>query len=67
MTRLIGPSNIARLEINGIKTRGLMYSGSQVNMKTDKFLKKIGLTMRPLTDLGLPLRVEGSVGNDIPY
>ena len=40
MTRLIGPRNIARVEINGIKTRGLMDSGSQVNMMTDKFLKK---------------------------
>ena len=67
VTRLIGPRNIARVEINGIKTRGLMDSGSQVNMMTDKFLKKLGPTMRPLTDLGLQLGVEGSVGTDIPY
>ena len=67
MTRLIGPRNIARVEINGIKTRGLMDSGSQVNMMTDKFLKKLGLTMRPLTELGLKLGVEGSLGTDIPY
>ena len=66
MTRLIGPKNIARIQINGIKTRGLMDSGSQVNMMTDKFLKKLGLTMIPLTDLGLHLGVEGSVGTDIP-
>ena len=57
-TRLIGPRNIARVEINGVKTRGLMDSGSQVNMITDKFLKNLGLTMRPLTDLGLKLGVE---------
>ena len=66
VTRLIGPRNIARVEINGIKTKGLMDSGSQVNMMTDKFLKKLGLTMRPLTNLGLELGVEGSAGIDIP-
>ena len=67
VTRLIGPRNIARVEINGIKTRALMDSGSQVNMMTEKFLKNVGLTMRPLTDLGLKLGVEGSAGTDIPY
>ena len=67
VTRLIGPRNIARVEINGVKTRALMDSGSQVNMMTEKFLKKVGLTMRPLTDLGLKLGVEGSVGTNIPY
>ena len=36
----------------GSRTKGLMDSGSQVNMMTDKFLNKLGLTMRPLTDLG---------------
>ena len=39
VTRLIGPRNIARVEINRIKTRGLMESGSQVNMMTEKLLK----------------------------
>ena len=67
MARLIGPRNIAKVEINGIMTRGLMDSGSQVNMMTDRFLKKLGLIMRPLTDLGLHLGVEGSAGTDIPY
>ena len=68
VTRLIGPRNIARVEINGIKTRGLLDSGSQVNMMTDKFLKKkLGLAMRSLTDLGLQLGVEGSAGTNIPY
>ena len=67
VTRLIGPRNIARVEINGIKTRALMDSGSQVNMMTEKSLKNVGLTMRPLTDLGLKLGVEGSAGTDIPY
>ena len=67
VTRLIGPRNIARVEINGVKTRALMDSGSQVNMMTEKFLKNVGLTMRPLTDLGLKLGVEGSAGTDIPY
>ena len=51
VTRLIGPRNIAKVEINGVKTRALMDSGSQVNMMTEKFLKNVGLTMRPLTDL----------------
>ena len=67
MARLIGPRNIAKVEINGIMTRGLMDSGSQVNMMTDRFLKKLGLIMRPLTDLSLHLGVEGSAGTDIPY
>ena len=67
VTRLTGPRNIARVEINGIKARALMDSGSQVNMMTEKFLKNVGLTMRPLTDLGLKLGVEGSAGTDIPY
>ena len=67
MTRLTGPRNIARVEINGVKTRALMDSGSQVNMMTEKFLKNVGLTMKPLADLGLKLGVEGSVGTDIPY
>ena len=67
VTRLIGPRNIARVEINGVKTRDLMDSGSQVNMMTEKFLKNVGLTMRLLTDLGLKLGVEGSAGTDIPY
>ena len=44
-----------------------MDSGSQVNMMTDRFLKKLGLIMRPLTDLGLHLGVGGSAGTDIPY
>ena len=65
--RLIGPRNIAKVEINGIMTRVLMDSGSQVNMMTDRFLKKLGLIMRPLTDLGLHLGVEGSAGTNIPY
>ena len=61
------PRNIAKVEINGVKTRALMDSGSQVNMMTEKFLKNVGLTMRPLTDLGLKLGVEGSAGTNIPY
>ena len=67
VNRLIGPRNIARVEINGIKTRAFMDSGCQMNMMTEKFLKNVGLTMRPLTDMGLKLGVEGSVGTDIPY
>ena len=67
VTRLIGPRNIAKVEINGVKTRALIDSGSQVNMMTEKFLKNVGLTMRLLTDLGLKLGVEGSAGTDIPY
>ena len=67
VTRLIGPRNIAKVEINGVKTRALMDSGSQVNMITERFLKNVGLTMRLLTNLGLKLGVEGSAGTDIPY
>ena len=67
VTRLIGPRNIAKVEINGVKTRALMDSGSQVNMMTEKFLKNVGLTMRLLTNLGLKLGVEGSAGTNIPY
>ena len=67
VTRLVGPRNIARVEINGVKTRMLMDSGCQVNMMTEKFLKTVGLTLRPLTDLGLKLGVEGSAGTNIPY
>ena len=65
--RIIGPRNIARVEINGVKTRALMDSGSQVNMMTEKFLETVGLTLRPLADLGLKLGIEGSAGTDIPY
>ena len=36
-------------------------------MMTEKFLKDVGLTMRPLTDLGLKLGVQGSAGTNIPY
>ena len=67
MTRLIGPRNIAKVEINGVNTRALMDSGSHVNMMTEKFLKNVGLTMKPLIDLGLKLGVEGSAGVEIPY
>ena len=67
VTQLIGPRNIARVEINGVETRALMDSGSQVNMMTEKFLKKIGLILKPLEDLGLKLGIEGSAGTDIPY
>ena len=67
VARLIGPRNIAKVELNGIMTRGLMDSESQVNMMTDGFLKKLGLIMRPLTDLGLHLGMEGSAGTDISY
>ena len=67
VTRLIGPRNITRVEINGVEMRALMDSGSQVNMMTEKFLKTVGLTLRPLIDLGLKLGVEGSAGTDIPY
>ena len=42
VTRLIGPRNIAQVEINGVKTRALMDSRSQVNMMTEKFLKTVG-------------------------
>ena len=63
VTRLIGPRNIAKVEINGVKTRALMDSGSQVNMMTEKFLKNVGLTMRPLTNMGLKWGVEGSAGS----
>ena len=44
-----------------------MDSGSQVNMMTEKFLETVGLTLRPLVDLGLKLGIEGSAGTDIPY
>ena len=44
-----------------------MDSGSQVNMMTKTFLETVGLTMRPLVDLGLKLGIEGSAGTDIPY
>ena len=44
-----------------------MNSRSEVNMMTEKFLKAVGLTLRPLTDLGLELGVEGSAGTNIPY
>ena len=67
VTQLIGPRNIARVEINGVKTRVLMASGSQVNMMTKTFLETVGLTMRLLADLGLKLGIEGSAGTDIPY
>ena len=40
MTRLIGPRNITRVEVNGVEMKALMDSGSQVNMMTEKFLKK---------------------------
>ena len=63
VTRPIGPRNIARVEINGVKTRALKDSGSQVNMMTEKFLKTVGLTLRPLADLG----VEGYASTNIPY
>ena len=67
VTQLIGPRNIARVEVNGVETRALMDSGSQVNMMTEKFLKEAGLILRPLEDLGLKLGIEGSAGTDIPY
>ena len=67
VTQLIRPRNIARVEINGVKTRALMDSGSQVNMMTEKFLKMVGLILRPLADLGLKLGIEGSAGTNIPY
>ena len=67
VTQLIWPRNIARVEINGVKTRALMDSGLQVNMMTEKFLKMVGLIIRPLADLGLKLGIEGSAGTDIPY
>ena len=44
-----------------------MDSGLQVNMMTEKFLKMVGLILRPLADLGLKLGIEGSAGTDIPY
>ena len=37
VTKLTGPRNIARVEINWIKTRALIDSGSQVNMMTKNF------------------------------
>ena len=67
VTQLIGPRNIARVEVNGVETRALMDSGSQVNMMTEKFLKEAGLILRPLEDLGLKLGIEGYAGTDIPY
>ena len=67
VTQLIGPRNIARVEINGVETKALMDSGSQVNMMTEKFLKKVGLILKLLADLGLKLGIEGSAGTDIPY
>ena len=44
-----------------------MDSGLQVNMMTEKFLETVGLTLRPLAELGLKLGVEASAGTDIPY
>ena len=67
VTQLIGPRNIARVEVNGVEMKALMDSGSQVNMMTEKFLKKTGLILRPLENLGLKLGIEGSAGTDIPY
>ena len=67
VTHLIGPRNITRVEVNGVETRALMDSGSQVNMMTEKFLKRAGLILRLLEDLGLKLGIEGSAGTDIPY
>ena len=55
------------MEVNGVEMKALMDSGSQVNMMTEKFLKKTELTLRPLENLGLKLRIEGSAGTDIPY
>ena len=57
------PDVVTRL----IGTRALMDSGSQVNMMTEKFLKRARLILRPLEDLGLKLGVEGSAGTDILY
>ena len=67
MTQLIGPRNIARVEVNGVEMKALMDSGSQVNMMTEKFLKETGLILRPLENLGLKLGIEGSAGTDISY
>ena len=67
VTQLIGPRNIARVEIDGVKTRALMDSGSQVNMITEKFLKMVGLILRLLADLGLKVGIEGAAGTNIPY
>ena len=44
-----------------------MDSGLEENMMTEKFLKMVGLIIRPLADLGLKLGIEGSAGTDIPY
>ena len=63
----MGPRNIVRVEVNGVEMKALMDSGSQVNMMTEKFLKKSGLILRPLENLGLKLGIEGSAGTDIPY
>ena len=67
VTQLIGPRNIARVEVNGVETKALMDSRYQVNMMTEKFLKMSGLILRLLENLGLRLGIEGSAGTDIPY
>ena len=56
VTRLIGPRNIAKVEINGVKTRALMDSGSQVNMMTEKFLKKCGINHETIDRPGVEIR-----------
>ena len=50
------------MEVNGVEMKALMDSGSQVNMMTEKFLKKSGLILRLLENLGLKLGIEGSAG-----
>ena len=55
VTRLIGPRNIARVEIN-VKTRALMDSGSQVNTMIEKFLKKCGINHEIFVRPGVEIR-----------
>ena len=60
----MGRANETNIEIDGIKSKGLIDSGSMILMMSRGYCEEHGYEIQPLFQLVL---IEGSGGADVPY
>ena len=62
--QLIGPSNEAEVNIEGVRMKALIDSVAQISAISKSMAKTLGLPIRKLETL---LDIEGSAGSDVLY
>ena len=64
---IIGDSNQAEININGISTKVLLDTGSQISSVSESFYRKYLQSTTPLENLDEIINIECADGNKLPY